>query len=149
MKAQKVMPTTYTLVAAVVMTALHVLVPIQVIVPSPWHLFGLVPLVAGVVLNLLADNAFRNAGTTVKPLEEPTVLICDGVFRLSRNPMYLGFVAVLLGVAILLRSITPYLVIPVFAVLMDRIFILTEERSLERGFGEAWVKYSHRVRRWL
>jgi protein-S-isoprenylcysteine O-methyltransferase Ste14 len=143
------MPTTYTLVAAVMMIALHVIVPIQVIVPSPWHLFGFVPLVAGVVLNLLADNAFRNAGTTVKPLEEPTVLICDGVFRLSRNPMYLGFVAVLLGIAILLRSIAPYLVIPVFAVLMDRIFILTEERSLERRFGEAWVKYSLRVRRWL
>lgn len=149
MKAQKVMPTTYTLGAVVVMIALHVLIPLQVIVPSPWHLFGLVPLMAGVVLNLLADNAFRNAGTTVKPLEDPTVLICDGVFRLSRNPMYLGFVAVLLGVAILLRSITPYLVIPVFALLMDRIFILTEERSLERRFGEGWVKYAVRVRRWL
>jgi protein-S-isoprenylcysteine O-methyltransferase Ste14 len=149
MKAQQVMPTTYALVAALAMILLHVLVPLPRVIPSPWHLLGLAPLALGVALNLAADHSFHNAGTTVKPLEEPTALITGGVFRFSRNPMYLGFVLVLLGVAILLRSVTPYLIIPVFAVLTDRVFIRVEEANLDRRFGEAWLQYRARVRRWL
>jgi protein-S-isoprenylcysteine O-methyltransferase Ste14 len=149
MKAKNVMPTAYLLMSILGMIALHMLIPLRMVVPSPWNLLGLLPLALGVALNLVADRALHTAKTTVKPLDQPTVLIRDGVFRLSRNPMYLGFVLVLLGIAVLLRSLAPFLIIPVFGMLMDRLFITAEEANLKRSFGEAWLQYSARVRRWL
>jgi len=127
----------------------HFLVPISYIIPSPWNLIGFVPLLLGIWLNISADRAFKRAGTTVKPFEESNALIQEGVFRLSRNPMYLGFVAILLGITILLRSISPYIVVFVFVILIDRMFIRNEEGMLEGKFGDEWEQYRSRVRKWI
>ena len=97
----------------------------------------------------MADSAFHKAGTTVKPFQESTALITDGVFRISRHPMYLGFVMIMVGVALLLGSLTPWLIIPVFAVLMEVIFIRAEEHMLAEKFGSAWLAYKEKVRRWI
>jgi protein-S-isoprenylcysteine O-methyltransferase Ste14 len=145
----KVLPPTYLLVAIVVMLALHFLLPAIQIIPGPWNILGVVPLACGIALNLVADKAFREAATTVKPFEESTVVITTGVFRITRNPMYLGYVLILIGVALIVRSLTPYAVIPVFAVLMDRVFIRVEEQMLEAKFGQAWLGYAKKVRRWV
>jgi steroid 5-alpha reductase family enzyme len=102
------------------------------------------PVIAGVALNLVADGAFHRAGTTVKPFQESSALLTDGVYRYSRHPMYLGFVLILIGVAILLGSLTPWVVIPVFAVLMEVVFIRVEERMLAEKFGPAWLAYKKR-----
>ena len=102
MQAQKTMPTTYLLISIVVMAALYFLFPAMRIIPPLWNLFGLVPLALGVIINLAADKAFHQANTTVKPFEESSALIMHGVFRVSRNPMYLGFVLMLIGIAVLL-----------------------------------------------
>jgi protein-S-isoprenylcysteine O-methyltransferase Ste14 len=119
------------------------------LIPLPWNLLGLTPLIAGVALNLIADNSFRRAGTTVKPFQESSALLTDGVYRYSRHPMYLGFVLVFIGVAILLGSLTPWIIIPIFVVLMEVVFIQVEERMLEEKFGSAWLAYKKKVRRWL
>ena len=87
------MPTTSLLVAILLCFGLHFLTPILYIVPSPWNLIGLIPMFLGVWINLSADRDFKEAETTVKPFEESNALIQDGVFRWSRNPMYLGFAA--------------------------------------------------------
>jgi protein-S-isoprenylcysteine O-methyltransferase Ste14 len=63
--------------------------------------------------------------------------------------MYLGFVLVLIGIAILVRSLTPYAIIPIFAVLMDKIFIEVEERMLAEQFGAEWLQYEKKTRRWI
>ena len=149
MNGKRVLPPTYLLVAIVLMLALHFLFPVYKIVPIPWNLLGVVPLACGVALNLVADRAFHQAQTTVKPFEESAALITTGVFRISRNPMYLGYVLILLGVALIVRSVTSYAVIPVFAILMDRVFIRVEEQMLEKKFGQAWLEYAKRVRRWV
>lgn len=131
------------------MVLLHFLFPGAEIVSYPWRLIGSVPLLLGIFLNLIADKAFKKNHTTVKPFEESTSLITTGVFRLSRHPMYLGMVLILVGIAMLLGSLLPFLVIPVFAVLMDVIFIRTEERMLAHKFGDAWRQYQENVRWWL
>jgi protein-S-isoprenylcysteine O-methyltransferase Ste14 len=146
---KKIMPTTYLLIALVAIILLHFLAPIGMIIPSPLNFIGLLLLVPGVVLNLLADRAFKENNTTVKPFDESSVLVTDGVFRISRHPMYLGFVLVLLGVAVLLGSVSPYPVILVFAILMDVGFIRMEESMLEAQFPGAWQDYKSRVRRWI
>jgi protein-S-isoprenylcysteine O-methyltransferase Ste14 len=143
------MPIAYLLVAILLCMGFHFLVPISYIIPSAWNLIGFVPLLLGIWLNISADRAFKRAGTTVKPFEESNALIQEGVFRLSRNPMYLGFVAILLGITILLRSISPYIVVFVFVILIDRMFIRNEEGMLEGKFGDEWEQYRSRVRKWI
>lgn len=149
MKERKVLPPTYLFVAIVIMVVLHFLLPGAKIIAYPWNFLGVVPLVLGITMNLIADRAFKKVGTTVKPYEESTTLITDGVFRVSRHPMYLGFVLILLGITILGGSLTPYIVIVIFAILMDVVFIQVEERMLEETFGETWMEYKKKVRRWI
>jgi protein-S-isoprenylcysteine O-methyltransferase Ste14 len=149
MKGKAVLPPTYLLVALILMALLHFLIPVVKFVPVPWNLLGILPLAAGIALNLLADRDFHQAETTVKPFENSSALVTTGVFRISRNPMYLGYMLILLGVGLLLRSLVPLVVIPVFGYLMARVFIRTEERMLQETFGPAWEAYAKRVRRWI
>jgi protein-S-isoprenylcysteine O-methyltransferase Ste14 len=149
MTGKKILPPTYLLIAVLVMIALHWLLPLTQIIPGLWRLTGLIPLAGGISLNLAADRAFQRDRTTVKPFEASAVLITGGVFRVSRHPMYLGFVLILLGVGALLGSLTPLLVIPVFAILLDQVFIQAEERLLAEQFGQSWLVYKAGTRRWL
>ena len=143
------MPTTYLLIAIVVLIALHFLFPGIRIIPPLWNLLGVIPLTLGVTINLVTDKAFHKAHTTVKPFEESSVLITNSAFRISRNPMYLGFVLILIGIAFLVGTLTPYVVVLAFAILMDRMYIIVEERMLAAKFGAEWEEYKQRTRRWL
>jgi protein-S-isoprenylcysteine O-methyltransferase Ste14 len=143
------MPTTWLLISIAVMIIFHFLAPAMIILRSIWRLIGILPLIFGLVINLLADNDFKKAQTTVKPFEEPTVLITSDAFQFSRNPMYLGFIFIMLGIAILLGSLSPYLVFLVFVILIDRVFINVEEQMLADKFGVEWEAYKNRTRRWL
>jgi protein-S-isoprenylcysteine O-methyltransferase Ste14 len=131
------------------MIFLHFLSPGTKVLALPWNLLGLIPLVLGVTINLVADKSFKKYETTVKPFEDSAALITTGVFRLTRHPMYLGFVLILLGIAVLMGSFTPYLVVLVFAIFMDTVFIKYEEKKLEETFGEVWSAYKQKVRRWV
>jgi protein-S-isoprenylcysteine O-methyltransferase Ste14 len=133
-------------VAIIVMVALHFVFPVERIIPFPWNLLGLLPLALGSALNIVADRDLREAETTVKPFQESAALVATGAYRISRHPMYLGFVLILLGLAILLGSLLPFVVIPVFAVVMNRVFIVVEEQVLAMKFGQA-AGLQARVRR--
>lgn len=101
------------------------------------------------MLNFVADRAFKKHETTVKPFEQPTSLIETDVFSFSRNPMYLGMVLVILGVAVMLGSLAPFVVVLVLAAVLDRVFIVPEELALEDAFGDEFHQYCRRVRRWI
>jgi protein-S-isoprenylcysteine O-methyltransferase Ste14 len=146
---KKIMPTTYLLIAILLCLGLHFLVPLLYFIPSPWNLVGIIPIIFGIWINLSADQAFKKAYTTVKPFEETNTLIQRGVFRLSRNPMYLGFEFILIGLALLLRSLSPYLVVLLFPIVIDRSFIQVEERMLDTKFEEDWRQYKAKVRKWI
>jgi protein-S-isoprenylcysteine O-methyltransferase Ste14 len=143
------LPPTYLFISLAAMLLLHLFAPVHQIIPYPWNAAGLVLLALGITLNLLADRAFRVYGTTVKPFEESTVLITSGTFRYSRNPMYLGLVLILTGVALLLGTPSCFIIIPVFAIIIDRVFITSEEKMLDQRFGDNWKAYKTRVRRWI
>jgi protein-S-isoprenylcysteine O-methyltransferase Ste14 len=149
MRTKQILPPTYLLVALVIMLAVHFIFPGVTIIPLPWIYLGLIPLGIGIILNLNADRLFHQLGTTVKPFKESTVLITDGVYKISRHPMYLGFVLILAGVAILLGSLALWIIIPIFVLVMEVIFIRVEERMLAEKFGIAWTKYKNRVHRWI
>jgi protein-S-isoprenylcysteine O-methyltransferase Ste14 len=146
---KKLMPTTYLLISLILIVCLHIIFPIAAIVPGMWKLFGLIPLLFGIVLNLAADQALKRSNTTVKPFQDSNALVENGVYRISRHPMYLGFLLILIGVSLLLGSISPYIIVFLFLVFIEIVFIRTEERMLQDSFPEAWAKYKSKVRRWI
>lgn len=149
MLRKRILPPTWLCIALLVMAALHLLVPLKKLGLYPWSLLGLIPLAAGIVLNLIADAAFKAGNTTVKPFEASAALITHGVFRFTRNPMYLGFALILLGTALLLESLSAFLVVPAFVLFMHFRYILAEEVMLDELFQENWQSYTQRVRRWI
>ena len=148
MRRRPVLPPIYFLLTMVLMVSLHVLVPVQQIIPSRLRYVGVAPLVAGLFLNMWAAKLFGRARTTIKPFQQSSALVVQGPYRLSRNPMYLGMVVALIGVGVLLGSVTPWAVIPAFALVIDRRFIRAEETELGRTFGSAYTAYRATVRRW-
>lgn len=144
-----VYPPVFFLLALVTMVALHFLFPWKRIRFVAVRAAGAVLVVAGLGMGIWGSNLFQKARTTIKPFERSTTLVTGGPFRVSRNPMYLGMAAVLAGIALLLGSATPFLVVPAFVWLLDRRFIRREETDLETAFGQAYRTYKARVRRWI
>lgn len=106
---------------------------------------------AGVAFDVLGLLAFRAAHTTVNPLkpQRASVLVTHGVYRVTRNPMYVGMCCLLLAWAVYLSALLPFAGPVLFVLYMTRFQIQPEERVLRRLFGEQFVQYTSRVRRWL
>ena len=108
--------------------------------------------VVGVTLALAGIREFRAARTTVNPLqpEQAAAMVTSGVYRFTRNPMYLGMFCLLVAWAAWLGRLAPFLaVLPAFVLYMNRFQIRPEERALEQRFGAAFREYAARVRRWI
>lgn len=94
---------------------------------------------------------FQKAKTTFNPMtpDDASSVVTSGVYRVSRNPMYVGFLLLLIGWAIWLSHPLPFFLLPVFVLYMNRFQILPEERALSAKFGKAYDSYQQGVRRWL
>ena len=149
MKQKKILPPTYLFIALMAMAVLHLVLPFRKIIPWPYHFAGVLPLIIGSVINVWSSRLFTKHQTTVKPFEPADGLVTEGPYRVSRHPMYLGMVLILAGCAILLRSLTPFFVVPVFAWLMETKFIRVEEQMMQESHGDAYREYEKRVRRWI
>ena len=135
--------------AIIIMLALHFFFPTKRIIPSPYNYLGVLIILLGLLMNIWASNAFKTIRTTITPFEQSSYLLTNGLYRLSRHPMYLGMVISLIGFLVLLRTIMPVLVIPVFIWVMSKKFIDIEEQALEETFRDAYREYKKRVRRWI
>ncbi len=107
--------------------------------------------VIGVFVAVLGVASFRRAGTTVNPLQPAAAsqLVVSGIYRWTRNPMYLGMLLVLLGWGVVLANAIAFLAALAFIPLMNRLQIGPEERILAATFGPAFTAYQSAVRRWL
>ena len=96
-------------------------------------------------------SRFRRAGTTVHPLqpERSSALVTDGVYRLSRNPMYLALLLALLALGLALSNLYALALATLFVPFMNRFQIIPEERAMERKFEAEFARYRARVRRWI
>ena len=151
MTKPRVFPPLIMLIFAGVMWLLDREVPLVELVGLPWQRLGYVAMALAVVVDLWALGLFRTWGTTFHPLrlEGNRVLVTDGIYRVTRNPMYLGLLLLLTGLAVRLGSLTPFLVLPFFVEVMNRGQIVHEERFLAAKYGEAYEAYRSRVRRWV
>lgn len=145
----RVIPPVWFLLAIILMAALDRRLPGVRLIPAPWNYWGAAPVAAGILIALLGNLRFRRHGTPVRVFEPMTALVTDGIFRYTRNPMYLGMVLALLGFAVYLGSATPFLILPLFIWLLVARFIRWEEELAARQFGEAYYQYRKSVRRWL
>jgi protein-S-isoprenylcysteine O-methyltransferase Ste14 len=142
-------PPLYFLVALLLMVFFHRVAPWAHVLDAPYRYAGIV--IAGLALGLGAWAAvlFRRAGTNIRPFLPSTALVLSGPYKYTRNPMYLGMAGILLGAAVFMGSLTPFIVIPGFMALITERFIVPEEAKLEAAFGRDYLDYKARVRRWL
>ena len=118
--------------------------PGQVVLAVIMFFLGLVP-------DLLALLTFVRRKTTVNPMKpgDASTLVTDGIYRISRNPMYLGLLFLLVAASLFFSSYLSLLIIPVFVWYLTEFQIKPEEEILKERFGETYEKYLRKVRRWV
>jgi protein-S-isoprenylcysteine O-methyltransferase Ste14 len=130
---------------------LEAVVPLPVLAahPLPRYLAGAVLAMGGIVMIVMGSRRFVAAGTNIPPSLPTTALVVDGIYRRTRNPLYLGMTLVYLGLGVAAGSIWEIvLAVPLLWVVNTGV-ISREERYLERKFGDAYRAYKVRVRRWI
>lgn len=147
----RIPPPLLMLLAAILMWGLHRWWPIAALLAAPWNRIAALPMAMGLVIAAAAVTKFRQSGTTLNPMEpgKASHLVTDGIFRLSRNPMYLGLSLLLIGWALWLGTAGPWLVPPVFVTFIYLAQILPEELALESRFGAGYLEYRRTVARWV
>ena len=113
-----------------------------------WIVGGVV-LVAGIVLVFSFERAFHRKQTAANPWRPTTAIATDGPYRLTRNPAYVGMALVYIGIALLSQALWVLVPLPFVLAIIDRGVIAREERYLERKFGQEYLDYKRRVRRWV
>lgn len=105
----------------------------------------------GAIICVLGVASFKRAKTTVNPMkpESSSSLVTSGIYRLTRNPMYLGFLLILLGWVAYLSNGLAFVPVPAFVLYMTLFQIRPEERALDARFGPEFAAYKGRVRRWI
>ncbi len=145
----KIRPPVYFLIAALVMAGLHFFMPVAQWVEPPLSYIVCAVFALALVVVVMIKRRFDAAGTTIKPFEESSALLTDGLYRFSRNPIYVCMVGGLIGVFIAFGSLSPVIIIPVFFWIINTRIISVEESMLEDTFGEDYRTYKSAVRRWL
>ncbi|CAG0977277.1 protein-S-isoprenylcysteine O-methyltransferase [Anaerolineales bacterium] len=131
------------------MLILHLLFPIVALIPFPFDLTGLLVSGLGLTICFVAHRQFKKVGTTLYPFSQPGKLVTGGLFRYTRNPMYLGLTVFLTGIWLLLGSLTPGIFVAAFVLIADRCYIAYEEKQLLTVFGAAYAAYQSRTPRWI
>lgn len=117
--------------------------------PAPAQLAGAGLGIAGLALIAVALGLFAGSKTRPEPWQPASRLVDRGLYRFTRNPMYLGMALLSLGVALAFSSLPGILLSLVALVIIDRTVVTREEAYLERRFGPDYIAYTKRVRRWL
>jgi len=113
------------------------------------QLVGVAIAAAGLILIAAALDLFRRNRTSPEPWRPASKLVATGLYRWTRNPMYLGMSVTSAGVAIFFESLAAAVLLAIVVLVMDRVVIAREEAYLSRKFGADYDSYRGRVRRWL
>lgn len=133
----------------VIAIAVHFWIPLGVLFCYSSPVVGTIVLCLGFAVMTWGWALFRTRKATICPTEPTTVLVFDGPYRFSRNPMYLGISLILLGIAFCVGPAPFYLVPLAFFITINATFVPYEEKKLESAFGQEYLDYKKRVRRWL
>ena len=123
--------------------------PVGILPESVGRAVGIACILSGLALIAWSAQTFWRARTSVIPVRPSTAIVTEGPFRFTRNPMYVAFTLMYLGAAVWLDMLWPILLLPVLLFVVQSYVIAREERYLGRKFGEEYLQYKSRVRRWL
>jgi protein-S-isoprenylcysteine O-methyltransferase Ste14 len=116
----------------------------------PYNLLGLPFLLTGLFIAQTSKKLFIKLKTNVNTFDEPDKLVITGLFKYSRNPMYLGFVIAIIGIALLYQgAISSFVLALLFFVIVDRWYIKFEESAMLNKFGKEYEMYCQNTRRWI
>ncbi|MDP9112810.1 MAG: isoprenylcysteine carboxylmethyltransferase family protein [Acidobacteriota bacterium] len=147
----KVPPPAVALIIAVLMWLMARALPALDFEFAPGSLIGSVLALTGIATAVAGVVTFARAKTTVNPTtpQAATSLVSSGIYRMTRNPMYLGLLLILTAWALYLSNVLPFLLLPVFILYLNHFQIAPEERALASLFGREFAAYRSRVRRWI
>ena len=110
---------------------------------------GIFLIVAGLAVARAGARTIWKANSSIIPMKPTTAIVSGGPYAITRNPMYVGMVLIYVGVAFLIHSAWALLLVPLVIVAVDRLVIAKEERYLAGKFGEPYLAYKSKVRRWI
>ncbi|HEY7878878.1 MAG TPA: isoprenylcysteine carboxylmethyltransferase family protein [Gemmatimonadaceae bacterium] len=128
---------------------LHWLFPRHPFPAVPAHFVGAVLVVSGAVLLAWGATTMRRAGTNIDPGQPALVIVTGGPFRFTRNPLYVATLVIYVGVTLLFNALWPFVLFVPLVILLDWGVIRREERYLTAKFGEPYLAYCARARRWV
>ena len=145
----KVQPPLLVLIHVALAFLLARFVSLPLIVPPILQVIGFPLVMLGFLIGMGALMTFQRARAIARPHDPPARLVTSGIYRFSRNPVYLGFVLILVGLPLDLGSYWGFLLAPVMIFLFRRLVIEPEEAALTQKFGDEYRRYQSRVRRWI
>ena len=123
--------------------------PLPVFKHDQWRWVGILGVLLGVAVAATGRKAMVSHGTNVNPTQPTTTIVTNGPFKVTRNPLYLSLTMLYIGLALLLNTWwSLFLLVPVWVV-MHFTVVLREERYLQAKFGQSYLDYKKRVRRYL
>lgn len=147
----KIPPPVYMLLMAVLMWLLDRYLPVIDLIKSPWNELGFLIIVIAMFTDGLSVMQFFRVHTSINPIhpEKAKTLVTTGMYRLTRNPMYVGLLLLLSGWAMILGSLSPWVALPLFMFILTIQQIIPEEKILEQKFGQQYKQYKNSVNRWI
>ena len=148
MRKIKSIPPTYFYICFILNIALYFVLPKMRVIIFPYNFLGTIVIFFGVYFNIWAWFLFKKNNTPEK-FEKSTCIVKEGLYRFTRNPMYLGMVLILLGLSICLGNLICLISPIIFLIIISLIFIPYEEKKMQDTFGQEYLDYKNSVRRWL
>lgn len=147
----KTPPPVYVLLIGIIMWLLNRYIPIATLFSPPWTKLAYLPIILALLVDIISLIQFFQAHTTFNPMrpDKSESLVTTGMYHFSRNPMYVGLLCWLIGWGILLGSLSPFLMLPVFVWLITTQQIMPEEQILLTKFGDQYQDYMMSVKRWF
>jgi len=147
----KIVPPLIVLIFALGMWGVSLITPQAEVLDTHTIIIPVLFVGAGFVLMLISAFAFHRAKTTINPMrpQNSSALVTSGVYNFSRNPIYLADLLMLVGWAIYLANFFALALLVLFVFYVTRFQIMPEERALKERFGDEYLAYKNKVRRWI
>ncbi|NMH87358.1 methyltransferase family protein [Flavivirga algicola] len=146
---KKVIPPVLFILCVLLIVGLNFLLPEQTILKPPFSYVGIILIIAGLAIMSQIKKLFDKVNTEIHTFKKPRQLVKKGLFKFSRNPIYLGFTISLIGVWVLTGNLIGLIGILIFFLISNFWYIPYEERSMEKEFGYEYKLYKSKVRRWI
>lgn len=143
-----IIPPVFVLISLILMISFYFILPTYNWIPLPINLLGILVSFSGFVIMGKSRDLFKKYQTTLE-IKESSSLIQEGVFLKTRNPMYIGMFLLLLGIGFCFGNVFSILTPFVFLLLIHFIFILKEEQLMFEVFGQEYLEYKTKVKRWI